>query len=108
MTESVGGRPALYLLSPNTFCDDSRGLATRLGPLVGFQGVLDAEGVQVELLGDDQQLGLGRSVQVDPRHAPFRLAELADARMPAARTPAAVSRAGPWANGGLCGASWCR
>ena len=42
------------------------GIAVELGPLVGGDGVLDREGVQVQLLGDDVQLALHRGADVEP------------------------------------------
>ena len=43
-------------------------VALELGPLVGDDRVLDRELVQAELLGDRQELRLGRPEQPDPGH----------------------------------------
>ena len=50
-------------------------VALQLRPLVGDDRVLDGELVQAELLGDGQQLRLGRPVQADPGHRARLLAQ---------------------------------
>lgn len=51
--------------------DDEEGVAValQLGALVGLEGVLDGELVEVELGGQGVELGLGGAVQADPGHA---------------------------------------
>lgn len=58
--------------------DDEEGVAValQLGALMGLQGVLDGEFVEVELGGQGVQFGLRRTVQADPGHPVGLLAQL--------------------------------
>jgi hypothetical protein len=42
-------------------------VAVNLGPLVRADGILDGEGMEAELLGDDLEVSLGGLVEVQPR-----------------------------------------
>lgn len=58
--------------------DDEEGVAVtfQLGALMGLQGVLDGQRVEVELGGQGVEFGLGRAVQADPGHAVGLFAQL--------------------------------
>ncbi len=68
---------------------DEQGLAValELGPLVGDDRVLDGQLVQPELLGDGQQLALGRPEEADPGHRSRAIAQLAHGFGHGVRTP---------------------
>ncbi|GAA3058756.1 hypothetical protein GCM10020000_47000 [Streptomyces olivoverticillatus] len=53
-------------------------VALQLGPLVGLDGVLDGQRVEVEHLGDLGELRLGRLVQAEPQEAVAVFAYLPD------------------------------
>ena len=52
--------------------EDGVAVAVELGALVGMEGVLDGEGMEVPELGHLVELGLRRVGEADPREAPFR------------------------------------
>ena len=71
-------------------------VAFQLGSLVGDDGVLDRQLVQAELLGDGQQLRLGRPVEPDPGHRARLVAQAPGRPRPPSRGCPPAGRRGRW------------